>query len=537
MNLVDVSQISGILNDKVKASLSDSTADYLESKIAGSYTIDAAIDTVSPGQVIVLNALVSRYDNVGVTQNYSSGSDQTLGGFNNVGSQGSENTAIGVDVFNVGATLTKSVGVGNNIAKTLVTAQQITAIGQGALQNLTTAGDEQVAVGSGALGTNSGNLGGAFTGDFNVSIGTDTLALLDGGYRNTALGHNAGGAVTTGSRNTIIGYEAGLSLLTNITSGSDNIAIGVDADSDGDLNLIIGNGASSQLGASSANQNTVIGHGANVNASGQIAIGYGSSIINGGQDTLIGINSTIDASGFPTFSSLNTQIGSSSNTVGFYNQNLGYNNSITGDDNCVFGNYNATVGNDNVLIGNGLGATATGSYVIGVDSSNGVDYSFQASWNDGTTQFDNIRLVSQANINAALESWIQVTGSLDLAAPGNVTISKGNLKVYKQLSQKMEFQGTLTSTPQVLDWNLGNMKSFVLGNNITLSNTVNIEAGIYYLIIAQDAVGGRTITWGTQFKWAGGVIPILSSAPNEIDAFTFISNGTDLLGTWRTNFS
>ena len=519
----------GGADELVKVNGSDSTADFLENKVSGDYTMQIATDTTNPSYTSKFQAIVSRYDNVGVTNNYSSGGATTLGGFANVGTYGSENTAIGVNVFNVASGLTNSVGVGSNIAIRLVTAQQITAIGHNALLNLATSGDEQIAIGSGALSTNVGLGIGVLTGDFNVAIGTDSLANLNTGYRNTAIGHNSGGAITTGARNLLVGFEVGLSALTNITSGNDNILMGYQTDSDGDENLIIGNDSFSQLGSATANQNTIIGNNCSANASLQILMGYNADVLNGGQDVLIGVNTSMDGSAFPTFPTLSSHVGSAGTFVGFYNQSLGYNQNINGEDNSALGNFNSITGNDNISIGNGLTMATTQTYGIGVDSSSFVDYSFQVCWNDGTTQFDDIRLVSKASSVVGQKSFINVKADIDIDAVGGTQFTTGNVKVRKQLEQNNFDNGTLT-TATTLDWNNGNIQEFVLGNNITLNNPSNISGAVYYLKITQDATGSRLITWDTSWKWAGGTPPTLTTNPARIDVLMFVADGGSLYG-------
>jgi hypothetical protein len=62
----------------------------------------------------------------------------------------------------------------------------------------------------------------------------------------------------------------------------------------------------------------------------------------------------------------------------------------------------------------------------------------------------------------------------------------------------------------------------------TLANPTNIKAGqkgIIYLI--QDATGGRTITtWGTQYKFSGGLKPTLSTAANAVDMLSYACKST-----------
>jgi hypothetical protein len=511
----------GGADEKVKINGSDSTTDFLENKVSGDYTMQIATDTTNPSYTSKFQAVVSRYDDV-TSQNFASGNTNTLGGFAGVGITGTQNTAIGNNVFVKGVSLTLSVGVGDNIASTLVSAKQITAIGSGALKLLDIAGDEQVAIGSNVLGANTGNTGGALTGDFNVGVGSDSMILLNGGARNTAIGHNSGGALSTGSRNIVIGFEAGLSALNNLTTGNDNILLGYQADSDGDENLIIGNDSTSQVGSAVANQNTLVGNNISVNSSLQVVMGYNADILNGGQDVLIGVNTSMDGSAFPTFPTLSTHVGSAGNFVGFYNQSLGYNQTINGEDNVAVGNFNIITGNDNISIGNGLTMTTTQSYVMGVDSSSFVDYAFQVSWNNGT-QFDDIRLVSKAS-SVINKSFINVKSDLTIDASDGTLFSTGFLKCNMQFVQQEQLNiitGVATTfTPDFQD---GNIVTIDISANGTINAPTNsTNGGVYYFRVVQDAVGSRTLTWNVAYVWAGGSAPTLTTTANKVDIFMVV---------------
>jgi hypothetical protein len=77
-----------------------------------------------------------------------------------------------------------------------------------------------------------------------------------------------------------------------------------------------------------------------------------------------------------------------------------------------------------------------------------------------------------------------------------------------------------------------------LGGSRILDNPTGLLSGrTYNLIVKQDATGGRTLTFGSVFKWAGGTAPTLSTGANEIDIFTFIYDGTNLYGSAVLNFS
>jgi len=61
-----------------------------------------------------------------------------------------------------------------------------------------------------------------------------------------------------------------------------------------------------------------------------------------------------------------------------------------------------------------------------------------------------------------------------------------------------------------------------MAGNWTLSSpTGGLDGQPIRIIIKQDGVGSRVITWGAKFKFPGGVAPVLSTAPNARDYFAF----------------
>lgn len=81
-------------------------------------------------------------------------------------------------------------------------------------------------------------------------------------------------------------------------------------------------------------------------------------------------------------------------------------------------------------------------------------------------------------------------------------------------------------------WDLNNYPiSFItLTDATTTINSINQVAGapLYRLTLIQDAVGGRLVTWGPEFKWPSGVAPTLSVGANAVDDFAFASDGTNM---------
>jgi hypothetical protein len=64
--------------------------------------------------------------------------------------------------------------------------------------------------------------------------------------------------------------------------------------------------------------------------------------------------------------------------------------------------------------------------------------------------------------------------------------------------------------------------SLAMGGPYTLqnpSNTKNNQSGLIYIV--QDGTGGRTLLYGTAWKFEGGVDPVLSTAANSVDVLSY----------------
>lgn len=72
--------------------------------------------------------------------------------------------------------------------------------------------------------------------------------------------------------------------------------------------------------------------------------------------------------------------------------------------------------------------------------------------------------------------------------------------------------------------------SVLLNANATSVVLPSSSATHLDLIITQGAGGSKTITWGSQVKWPGGTVPVLSTANNAIDWITLVRSGS--AGTW-----
>jgi hypothetical protein len=67
-----------------------------------------------------------------------------------------------------------------------------------------------------------------------------------------------------------------------------------------------------------------------------------------------------------------------------------------------------------------------------------------------------------------------------------------------------------------------------VSTNRTMGAPTNLKNGAFYALAVIQNAGSNTLTWASNFKWAAGTAPTLSTAAGAKDYFTFRSDGTNL---------
>lgn len=76
-----------------------------------------------------------------------------------------------------------------------------------------------------------------------------------------------------------------------------------------------------------------------------------------------------------------------------------------------------------------------------------------------------------------------------------------------------------TITP---DFAAGNNFSVTLGGNRTLANPTNLTAGQSgVIVVTQDGTGGRTLAFGSNWKFPGGTAPVLTTTASAVDVISY----------------
>lgn len=143
-----------------------------------------------------------------------------------------------------------------------------------------------------------------------------------------------------------------------------------------------------------------------------------------------------------------------------------------------------------------------------------------------TTGTDTINRVAG---NITLYPGQEVTFTVNAARNGFETGSwKGTRNVWDRAQDVA--QVTLTDAVNIAtDASLSNAFLVTLGGNRTLDNPTNLVAGqtvVWH--IHQDGTGGRTLAFGTSFKFQGGSVPSLITTASAVNRLSCAYNGTVL---------
>lgn len=183
---------------------------------------------------------------------------------------------------------------------------------------------------------------------------------------------------------------------------------------------------------------------------------------------------------------------------------------------------NATTGAFTVTIASG----GAGSSVVISQSTIQTVYSDGTNIRSiGTTSAEVDALFASKNVNAGtgLTGGGSLSGSVtltaDQASAANWRQNVANKLLNPNAVWSAMSEVTLTDAANVA-WDMSLGFDFILTPtaNRVMDNPTNTKVGQKgRLIIQQDGTGGRTLTWASNFKFANGTAPTLSSSANAVD--------------------
>ena len=197
---------------------------------------------------------------------------------------------------------------------------------------------------------------------------------------------------------------------------------------------------------------------------------------------------------------------------------------------------NSTVRTSNLILG---GANAinwiTSDYVTTnsaystVNAAYGFANSAYASINSNWTVTNALYSVANAAYGSSNTAYSHTYGI------ANGTVSINNISLTGTINPgTVNFASQTLTDGATINWDIasGAVATVTLGGNRTMAAPSNLKVGTFILHVIQDGSGSRTITWNSVFKWPGAVAPVLTTTANRHDVISFVSDGTNLYGSY-----
>lgn len=170
---------------------------------------------------------------------------------------------------------------------------------------------------------------------------------------------------------------------------------------------------------------------------------------------------------------------------------------------------------------------ATKGYVDSLSSSSGAGY---LSLSGGTISGVVYAPTPTYDTQVVIKSYVDDADDTKLnLAGGNLTGAVTNTVIALPVTE-----GTTNTVD--LDLSESNIFSLVLYCDATLNNPTNTSTGVYHLLIKN--LGGFALTWGSNFKFAGGGTPTISVGADKVDIIKLMPSpfNTDIYTTLVQNF-
>jgi hypothetical protein len=210
--------------------------------------------------------------------------------------------------------------------------------------------------------------------------------------------------------------------------------------------------------------------------------------------------------------------------------------------NDTSGAYSATV-----LINGGTGSAipqgasvivfTDGTTVTPATDSTGLGLGTAATLNFGTSINELIPVSSADTRYANVSSDETITGAYTFTSTTSFNTTEVIASATQAYSKPVSV--AVASSAVSLDFSTGNNFTTILNGNVSIANPTTPQPGQSGIIyIRQDGTGSRTMSFNSDWDFAGGTAPTLSTAASAVDVLIYnVQTSTDISGFVITNMS
>lgn len=169
-------------------------------------------------------------------------------------------------------------------------------------------------------------------------------------------------------------------------------------------------------------------------------------------------------------------------------------------------------------------------------NGSGGHYFLDRSNHSGTMNASNlVGTINATQLNSQASQFY-----LDMANfSGNIRTRSVYLSgVSYSVSSGTDYNNSYRSGTYTINWALSNLQSITLSGATTLVFSGAMNGSRLQLMVNQDAVGSRVITWpaSTILKWPGATAPTLTTTQSGVDIIAFYVNNGKYYGTSALDF-
>ena len=332
------------------------------------------------------------------------------------------------------------------------------------------------------------------------SAGVNVAAMTPSGVLNVY-------DVRTSGDDVWLGYNA------KGTANYSTIAIGRTAEATGNSSVAIGGGSEAN-----SNYGVAVGGYAETDGNNSVAVGYTAHARHGGS-VAIGSQSEVGSGGITI-----GQMGNDGLADG------------GGDSAVAIGYYVDADGWNAVAVGAGANAAGHSTIALGHDASSPGDYGVAignaAVSHEQTWVIASGATAAAVGISGVFGSYAAIPNDQKLAVGSNVPEYPIDVVTHSGVIRASGVKGCISTNPDAatvtFDLNAATTHAVTLGGNRTLAVS-NATVGDKFLIRLQQPTSsaGKTVTWFSHIKWAGGTAPTLTTTASKADLLGFLAASGD----------